>query len=110
MISSAEYTHGDKRCVFVFRSPLYSNFPQTYARRRKIYKLNFKDNDKAWEAVGLLLDALGTRGMSDDETDNESEPPNPDRRFKTVRRIDTGFLAPEIADIWAAVETYPSSA
>lgn len=48
--------------------------------------------------------------MSDDETDNESECPNPDRRFKTLRRIDTGFLTPEIAEIWAAVETYPSSA
>ena len=57
-----------------------------------------------------MLDALGTRGMSDDETDNESEHPNPDRRFKTLRRIDTGFLTPEIANIWAAVETYPSSA
>lgn len=57
-----------------------------------------------------MLDALGTRGMSDDETDNESEHLNPDRRFKTLRRIDTGFLTPEIADIWARVETYPSSA
>ena len=47
--------------------------------------------------------------MSDDETDNESEHLNPDRRFKTVRRIDTGYLTPEIAEIWAAVETYPCS-
>ena len=47
--------------------------------------------------------------MSNDETDNESECPNPDRRFRTFRRIDTGFLTPEIAQIWAAVETYPSS-
>jgi hypothetical protein len=110
LISSTECTRGDKTCVFVFRSSLYSNFPQTYARRRKIYELNFEDNDETWDTVGLLLDALGTRGMSDDETDNESEHPNPDRRFKTLRRIDTGFLAPEIAEIWAAVETYPSSA
>jgi hypothetical protein len=65
--------------------------------------------DETWDSVGLLLDALGSRGMSDDETDNESEHSNPDRRFKTVRRIDTGFLTPEIAEIWAAVETYPSS-
>lgn len=57
-----------------------------------------------------MLDALGARGMSDDETDNESEHPNPDRRFKTLRRIDTGFLTPDLANIWAAVETYPSSA
>ena len=56
-----------------------------------------------------MLDALGTRGMSDDETDNESEHPNPDRRFKTLRRVDTGFLTPDIASIWAALETYPSS-
>src|SRR5258708_3480477 len=48
--------------------------------------------------------------MSDDETDDESEHRNPDRRFKTLRRIETGFLTSEIAKIWAAVETYPSSA
>ena len=91
----------------------YSDLPQTYARRRKIYEANFKGaggNDETWDRVGLLLDALGTRGMSDDETDNDSERPNPDRRFKSLRRIDTGFLAPEIADIWTAVKTYPSSA
>src|SRR5260221_12561519 len=68
------------------------------------------DNDEAWAHVGLLLDALSTLGMSDDETDDESEHRNPDRRFKTLRRIETGFLTSEIAKIWAAVETYPSSA
>jgi hypothetical protein len=39
-----------------------------------------------------LLDALGTRGMSNDETDDESEHRNPDRRFKTLWRVDTGFF------------------
>lgn len=96
-------------CLCYCFSSLYSNSPQTYTRRRKIYEVNLKDNNEPWDSVGLLLDALGPRGMSDDETDNESEHPNPDRRFKTLRRIDTGFLAPEIAEIWAAVETYPSS-
>jgi hypothetical protein len=33
----------------------------------------------------------------------------PDSRFKALRRIDTGFLNPDIAAIWASVETYPSS-
>ncbi len=103
-------------CVFVVGSLGYSNFPQMYARRRKIYEVNFTgaggndDNDQAWDGVGLFLDALGTRGMSDDETDDESEHPNPNRRFKTLRCIDTGFLTSEIANIWAAVKTYPSSA
>ena len=112
MISSTECTRGDKRCVSVVGTSSYSNFPQTYFRRRKIYDVNRAagENDEAWDGVGLLLDALGTRGMSDDETDNESGRSNPDRRFKTLRRIDTGFLTPEIADIWTAVETYPSSA
>jgi hypothetical protein len=59
--------------------------------------------------VGLLLDALGTRGTSDDETDDNSEDPNPDSHFKTLRRVDTSFLNPEIATIWASVESYPSS-
>jgi hypothetical protein len=113
LIKSAECTRGNKRCVFVVGSSCYSKFPQTYNRRRKIYEVNHKrggNNDEAWDSIGLLLDALGTRGMSDDETDNELAHSNPDRRFKTLRRIDTGFLTPEIADIWAAVETYPSSA
>ena len=111
LIRSTECTRGDKKCVFVVGSSRYSNFPQTYSRRRKIYEVNLNGaggNDETWDGVGLLLDALGTRGMSDDETDNESE--HPDRRFKTLRRIDTGFLTPEIADIWARVETYLSSA
>jgi hypothetical protein len=104
------------RSVSFVRSLCYSNFPQTYARRRKIYKTNFQGpganngNDESWDRVGLLLDALGARGMSDDETDNESEHPNPDRCFKTLRWIDTGFLTPDLANIWATVETYPSSA
>lgn len=55
-----------------------------------------------------MLDALGTRGTSDDETDNESQP-IPDSRFKALRRIDTGFLNPDVAAIWASVESYPSS-
>ena len=62
-----------------------------------------------WRGVGLLLDALGPRGTSDDETDNDSEHANPDSCFKTLRRVDTGFLSPAIAEIWASVETYPSS-
>ena len=59
--------------------------------------------------MGLLLDALGPRGTSDDETDNDSKHANPDSRFKTVRRVDIGFLSSAIAGIWASVETYPSS-
>jgi hypothetical protein len=110
------YSRRQDVSLCVVGSSRYSNSLQTYARRRKIYEVNHKgagendDNERTWDGVGLLLDALGTRGMSDDETDNESEHPNPDRRFKTPRRIDTGFLTPEIADIWAAVETYPCSA
>ena len=63
----------------------------------------------AWASVGLLLDALGTLGTSDDETDNESKHPNTDSRFKTVRCLDIGFLNPDIAKIWASVESYPCS-
>ena len=62
-----------------------------------------------WTHVGVLLDVLDTRGTSDDETDNDLEHRNPDSRFKTVRRVDTGFLNPAIAEIWASVESYPSS-
>jgi hypothetical protein len=71
--------------------------------------INSPRDPKAWKGVEFLLDALGTRGTSDDKTDNESECPNPDSRFKTLRRVDTGFLNQDIADIWASVETYPSS-
>ena len=56
--------------------------------------------------MGLLLDALGTRGTSDDETDDNSEDPNLDSRFKTLQHVDTSFLNPEIATIWALVKSY----
>ena len=59
--------------------------------------------------MGVLLDALDTRCTSDDETDDDSEHANADSRFKTVRRVDMGFLNPAIAEIWASVESYPSS-
>ena len=49
--------------------------------------------------MGLLLDALGPRGTSDDETDDDSKHVNPDSRFKTVRRVDIGFLSSAIAEI-----------
>jgi hypothetical protein len=59
--------------------------------------------------VGVLLGAFNTRGTSDDETDDDSEHPNPDLRFKTVQHVDMGFLNPAIAEIWALVESYLSS-
>lgn len=59
--------------------------------------------------MGILLDALGPRGTSDDETDDDSNHSNRDSRFKTLRRLDMGFLNPAMADIWAAVESYPLS-
>lgn len=71
--------------------------------------MNFDKNPEAWKRVELLLDALGTRGTSDDETDDDLEHANPDSRFKTLRRVDMGFLNPAVADIWASVESYPSS-
>ena len=80
-----------------------------YYRRRKIYNLHYHRNTEAWSSVGLLLDALGTLGTSDDETDDDSEHRNPDSRFKTVRRVDMGFLNPAIAQIWASVGSYPSA-
>jgi len=83
--------------------------PQTYLRRRRIYELNFNWDPGTWKDVGLLLDGLGTRGISDDKTDHESEYAGPDLRFKTLRCVDLGFLNPVIADIWAAVESYPAS-
>ncbi|KAH9033067.1 hypothetical protein EDB85DRAFT_1890353 [Lactarius pseudohatsudake] len=82
---------------------------ETYYRRRKIHALNHHRNPEAWNNVALLLDALGTLGTSDDETDNDSEHLNPDRRFKSVRRVNMGFLNPAIAQIWASVESYPAS-
>src|SRR5216683_6217594 len=80
-----------------------------YYRRRRIYELNCYRDPEAWKGVGLLLDALGPRGTSDDETDDDSKHVNPDSRFKTVRRVDIGFLSSAIAEIWAKVESYPSS-
>lgn len=71
---------------------------------------NCHRDPEAWDNVKLLLDALGPRGTSDDETDNDLDHRNPDPRFKSVRRVDIGFLNPAIAKIWASVESYPSSA
>ena len=71
--------------------------------------MNYHRDPEAWKNVGLLLDTLGTLGTSDDETDNDSEHRNPDPRFKSVRRVDIGYLNPAIAQIWSAVESYPSS-
>jgi len=80
-----------------------------YYRRRKIYDLNHHRDPKVWEGVGVLLDALATRGTSDDETDDECKHLNRDGHFKTVRHIDMGYLNPAIAQIWKSVETYPLS-
>ncbi len=71
--------------------------------------MNYHNDPATWKNVMLLLDALGTLGTSDDETDNDLEHLNPDPRFKSVQHIDIGFLNPAIATIWAAVESYPSS-
>ena len=59
--------------------------------------------------MGLLLDALGPRGTSNDETDDDSKHVNPDLRFKTVWHVNIGFLSSAIAEIWASVKSYPSS-
>ncbi|KAH9013094.1 hypothetical protein EDB85DRAFT_2158462 [Lactarius pseudohatsudake] len=88
---------------------MYQRRQETYYRRRKIHALNHHRNPEAWNNVALLLDALGTLGTSDDETDNDSEHLNPDRRFKSVRHVNIGFLNPAIAQIWASVESYPTS-
>ncbi|KAI9439155.1 WD40-repeat-containing domain protein [Lactarius indigo] len=88
---------------------MYQRRQETYYRRRKIHNANYHNDPATWNNVTLLLDALGTLGTSDDETDNDSEHLNPDPRFKSVRRVDIGFLNPAIAKIWAAVESYPSS-
>jgi len=80
-----------------------------YYRRRRIYKLNCYRDPEAWKGVGLLLDALGPWGTSDDETDDDSKHVNPDSCFKTVRHVDIGFLSSAIAEIWAKVKSYPSS-
>ncbi|KAH9174090.1 hypothetical protein EDB89DRAFT_2068051 [Lactarius sanguifluus] len=72
---------------------MYQRQQETYYRRRKIHALNHHRNPEAWNNVTLLLDALGTLGTSDDETDNDSEHLNPDRR----------------SQIWASVESYPAS-
>jgi hypothetical protein len=71
--------------------------------------VNCHRNPEVWEGVRVLLDALNTLGTSDDETDDECKHLNRDGRFKTVRRIDTGFLNPAISRIWKSVETYPLS-
>ncbi|KAH9021082.1 hypothetical protein EDB84DRAFT_1565444 [Lactarius hengduanensis] len=88
---------------------MYQRRQETYYRRRKIHNANYHNDPATWNNVTLLLDALGTLGTSDDETDDDSEYSNPDPRFKSVRRVDIGFLNPAIAKIWAAVESYPSS-
>ncbi|KAH9011499.1 hypothetical protein EDB85DRAFT_2159896 [Lactarius pseudohatsudake] len=88
---------------------MYQRRQETYYRRRKIHTLNHHRNPEAWNNVALLLDALGTLDTSDDETDNDSEHLNPDRRFKSVWRVNIGFLNPAIAQIWASVESYPTS-
>ncbi|KAH9174007.1 hypothetical protein EDB89DRAFT_1904954 [Lactarius sanguifluus] len=82
---------------------MYQRRQETYYRRRKIHNANYHNDPATWNNVTLLLDALGTLGTSDDETDDDSAYSNPDARFKSV------FWNPAIAKIWAAVESYPSS-
>jgi hypothetical protein len=96
-------------CLLVALLCEITNICQTYYRRRKICNLNYHRDPVAWNNVQLLLDALGPRGTSDDETDNDLDHRNPDPRFKSVRRVDIGFLSPAIAKIWASVKSYPSS-
>lgn len=96
------------RALLVGTAMRSANVGQTYYRRRKIYDLNRHRDTEAWGGVALLLDALGTLGTSDDETDNDLEHLSPDPRFKTVRRVNIGSLNPAIAKIWASVESHPS--
>ncbi|KAH9954515.1 hypothetical protein BC827DRAFT_1272546 [Russula dissimulans] len=57
---------------------MYQRRQEMYYRRRKILDLNYDREPKAWEGVRVLLDALDTRGMSDDETDDECKHLNRD--------------------------------
>ncbi|KAI0245989.1 hypothetical protein BJV78DRAFT_1158228 [Lactifluus subvellereus] len=57
---------------------------ETYYRRRKFHNLNSDRDPEVWKGVKLLLDALGTLGTSDNETDDNLEHPNPDAHFKTL--------------------------
>ncbi|KAH9068131.1 hypothetical protein EDB83DRAFT_2314661 [Lactarius deliciosus] len=94
--------------------PVQHTWPQmtedkTYYRRRKNHALNHHRNPEAWNSIMLLLNALGTLGTSNDKTDNDLEHLNPDWCSKSVQHVNTGFLNPAIAQIWASVKSYLAS-
>lgn len=87
-----------------------TNIPKKiYARRWKTVKHHEVYHPDVWTPIKEVLQALGTTGMSDDETEDESvAPPNSLGGGKVVRRIQLSWLSPDVSKLWKAVDSYCS--
>lgn len=91
----------------LLRSRHGSRSSGTYLRRLRIveYHLLLGDDPDFWQGVHILIRALGRKGMSSDESEEEPAGNNPySRGRKIVRRIPKRWLNEQIARIWVYVE------
>jgi hypothetical protein len=63
-------------------------------------KRHFKEDPALWSKVRRVLDDLGPRGMSSDETETEAGP----TEYKRVRRVAKVWIQKEVTDMWNGVE------
>lgn len=69
--------------------------------RRKICKDNAWRSEDAWAAADLVLKTVGAIGMSSEETDREYP-----SRNKDLTRVPVDWIHPDLADLFAVVDTY----
>jgi hypothetical protein len=72
---------------------------QTYKRRGNVAEQHYNDNPTVWTVVERIRLALGTGGMSSDETDTESP-----ESYRQVRRVTKIWVGEELSRMWEAVE------
>jgi hypothetical protein len=75
---------------------------QTYNHRGHIIDQHYDNNPQFWAEVQKVYDALGTDGMSSDETDDETTPEG----LKKVRRVAKVWLSEGVSLLWEHVEQY----
>lgn len=76
-----------------------SAVPMTPCNKIDLY---FKENPIFWAEVQRLLESLGDKGMSSDETDSEASRSG----YKVVRRVPLPWLCDEVPMLWKEVEAF----
>ncbi|KAH7917307.1 hypothetical protein BV22DRAFT_1135521 [Leucogyrophana mollusca] len=77
---------------------------QTFTRCNRIIEENRHRDPQLWDSVEDVLTALGSGGMSGDETDT-----TPDTRPKRLRRVALPWINSDISELFNAVESYEAA-